>query len=144
MNRIPHFTTQSIDWYDGMDEFIFAPTFFQRKLHLISQLVVHYSVIKLRYFWRNYFLNNFRLLIGLLRLVYLLMVGQQVHRATSYHQIVNQHNVARYVGTFSDETNVLQQQFLYCFTQSPNQLPNLNISFLFLQTFLFINSISLF
>ena len=41
-------------------------------------------------------------------------------------------------------TNVLQQQFLYCFTWSSNQLLNLNIfSFLFLQTFLLINSISL-
>ena len=42
-------------------------------------------------------------------------------------------------------TNVLQQHFLYCFTWSSNQLLNLNIfSFLFLQTFLLINSISLF
>ena len=23
MNRIPHFITQSIDWYDGLDESIF-------------------------------------------------------------------------------------------------------------------------
>ena len=23
MNRIPHFITQSIDWYDELDEFIF-------------------------------------------------------------------------------------------------------------------------
>ena len=23
MNRIPRFITQSIDWYDGLDEFIF-------------------------------------------------------------------------------------------------------------------------
>ena len=23
MNQIPHFITQSIDWYDGLDEFIF-------------------------------------------------------------------------------------------------------------------------
>ena len=41
--------------------------------------------------------------------------------------------------------NVLQQQFLYCFTWSSNQLLNLNIlSFLFLQLFLLINSISTF
>ena len=40
--------------------------------------------------------------------------------------------------------HVLQQQFLYCFTWSSNQLFILNIfSFLFLQTFLLINSISL-
>ena len=41
-------------------------------------------------------------------------------------------------------TNILQQQFLYCITRSSNQLLNLNIfSFPFLQTFLLINSISL-
>ena len=60
------------------------------------------------------------------------------------HQIIEQQNVARYIAKFSDETNVLQQQFLYCFVWSSNQPLNLNISFLFLQTFLFINSISLF
>ena len=39
-------------------------------------------------------------------------------------------------------TNVLQQQLLYFFTWKSNQLLNLNIfSFLFLQTFLLINSI---
>ena len=72
MNRL-----QSIDWYDGLDEsiFFFLVFFPWRKLHLISLLFVHYSVIKLRYFWWNYFLNNFRLLIGLLRLVCLLVVG---------------------------------------------------------------------
>ena len=39
---------------------------------------------------------------------------------------------------------VLQQQFLYCFTWSSNQFHILNIfTFLFLKTFLLINSISL-
>ena len=60
---------------------------------LISLLFVHYSVIKLRYFWWNYFLNNFRLLIGLLKLVCLLMVGQ----------IIDQQNVGIAIGTFSDD-----------------------------------------
>ena len=41
-------------------------------------------------------------------------------------------------------TKVLQQQLSYRFARSSNQLPNLNIfSFLFPQTFLLINSISL-
>ena len=41
-------------------------------------------------------------------------------------------------------TNVLQKQFWYCFTWNSNQIPNLNIfSFLFIQTVLLINSISL-
>ena len=35
--------------------------------------------------------------------------------------------------------NVLQQQFLYCFTWGSNQRLNLNISFLFLQIFLRLN-----
>ena len=60
---------------------------------LISLLFVHYSVIKLRYFWWNYFLDNFRLLIGLLKLVSLLMVGQ----------IIDQQNVGIAIGTFSDD-----------------------------------------
>ena len=43
-------------------------------------------------------------------------------------------------------TNVLQQQFLYCFTWSSNEVLNLNIFslFFFLQTFLLMNSIFLF
>ena len=45
-------------------------------VYLISLLFVHFSVIKLRYFWWNYFLNTFCLLVALLRLVCLLMVGQ--------------------------------------------------------------------
>ena len=41
--------------------------------------------------------------------------------------------------------NVLQQQLLYCFTWSSNQLLNLNVfSLLFFQTFLVINSIPLY
>ena len=41
--------------------------------------------------------------------------------------------------------NVLEQQLSYCFTWSSNQLLNLNIfSYLFSQTFFFINSISLY
>ena len=61
MNRL-----QSIDWYDGLDEtiFFFLAFFLKRKLHLISMIFVRYSVIKLRYFWWNYLLNNFRLLVG--------------------------------------------------------------------------------
>ena len=39
---------------------------------------------------------------------------------------------------------VLQQQFLYCFTWNNNQFLILNIFFLFLQTFLLINKISIY
>ena len=63
MNRLPHFITQSLNHF----------FFFKKKLHLIS-FFVHYSVIQLRYFQWNYFLNNLSLLNGLLRLVCLLMV----------------------------------------------------------------------
>ena len=128
INQLCYFVTQSIDWYDdwksidwydGLDEsiFFFLVFFLYKRLHLISLLFVNYSVVKLRYFWWNYFLKNFCLLIGLLRLVYLLMVGP----------------------------NVLQQQFLYWFTWTSNQLLNLNIfPFLSIQTFLLINLIFLF
>ena len=40
-------------------------------------------------------------------------------------------------------TNILEQQLLCCSTWSSNQLLNLNISLLFLQTFLLINAMSL-
>ena len=78
MNRIPHFITQSINWYDSLDEFIFFfLVFFLEKIAFDHLAFFHYgAIIKLRYFWWNYFLNNFRLLVGLLRLVCLLMVGQ--------------------------------------------------------------------
>ena len=54
--------------------------------------------------------------------------------------IINQQNVVVHFRM----THVFQQQFLYCFTWSNNQFIFLNIfSFLFLQTFLLISSISL-
>ena len=52
MNRISYFITQSINWSDGLDEFIFFfLVFFLEKtaLHVLA-FFVHYSVIKLRYF----------------------------------------------------------------------------------------------
>ena len=81
MNRIPHFITQSTAWYDRLDEFFFffLVFFLEKTAFDLSLRFVHYSVIKLRYFWWNYFLNNFSLLVGLLRLVCLLMVDQYVH-----------------------------------------------------------------
>ena len=53
MNQIPHFITQSIDWCDGLDEFIyFFLVFFLKKTAFENSLrFVHYSVITLRYFW---------------------------------------------------------------------------------------------
>ena len=38
-----------------------------------------FSMINLRYIWGNYILSNFHLLFGLLRLVGLILAGQQVH-----------------------------------------------------------------
>ena len=54
INQIPHFITQFIDWYDGLDEFIF---FFLEKtaFDLLSfcSCITIYSVIKLRYFGKT-------------------------------------------------------------------------------------------
>ena len=75
MNRTPHFITQSIDWYDGLDDFIFFFVVFFLEKTAFDLLFAHHSVIELSYFWCNYFLNNFRLLVDLLRLVSLLMLG---------------------------------------------------------------------
>ena len=58
----------------------------------------HYNVIQLRYFWWNYFLNNFSLLVDLLRLVCLLMM---VGTYSSWSVIICQQNVGSC--TFSDE-----------------------------------------
>ena len=66
MNQLPHFITRSVD------HFLFL-VFFGKKLYLIS-FFVHYIVIQLIDFYWNYFLYNFSLLDGLLRLVFLLMI----------------------------------------------------------------------
>ena len=114
---------QSIEWYDGLDEsiFFFYSSFsLQRKLHLISLLFVYYSVIKLRYFSQNYLLNNFCLLIGLLRLVCLLIVGQKVHSYLIIKSLTRRIQLGIYIHSLM--TNILQQQLLYCFIWSSNQL----------------------
>ena len=99
MNRLHYFITYSIDWYyNGLDESIFFFLFkCTWKLHLIS-FFVHYSVIQLRYFWWNYYLNNFSLPVGLLRLVGLLMM---VDTYSSWSMVIDQQNVDSY--TISDE-----------------------------------------
>ena len=53
MNRILYFIKQSIDWYDGLDEFFsfFYLVFFLEKTVFDLPAFVHYSVIKLRYYW---------------------------------------------------------------------------------------------
>ena len=95
-------------------------------------------MIQLRHFWSNYFVNNFSSLVGFLRLLCLLMM---VGTYSSWSVIIDRHNV---LGIHFLMKYVLQQQFLYCFTWSSNQSLILNIfSFLFLQNFLLINSISL-
>ena len=77
------------------------------------------------------------LLVGLLRLVCLLMM---VSTYSPWSVIIDQQNVCiHFLMKY-----LLQEQFLYCFTWSSNQFLILNsFSFLFLQTFLLINSISL-
>ena len=96
-------------------------------------------MIQLRYYWWNWFLNNFSLLIGLMRLVCLLtMVGTY----SSWSVIIDQMNV----GIQFLMKYVLQQQFLYCFTCSSNQILIFNILsflFFFFWTFLLINWIFL-
>ena len=58
---------------DGLDEsFFFFLVFFLEKT-AFALLAFCSSVIKLRCIWWNYFLNNFNLLVGLLRLVCLLI-----------------------------------------------------------------------
>ena len=117
MNWLPHFITQSIKRYDNLTRLkihFFPSLFFWRTLHLISSFV-HYRMIQLRYFWWNYFLNNFTLLDGLLRLVCLLMVH-------SYFIMIIIHQKLNFL-----KTNVLQKQFLYCFTWSTDQLLLLDI-----------------
>ena len=53
MTKLLHFITQSIYWYYGllMNQFYFFSLFSRENWYLISLLFVHYSVIKLRYFW---------------------------------------------------------------------------------------------
>ena len=70
MNRILHFITHSIDWYDGLDEFIFFVLVFFLEKTAFDLLAFWILLVKL-------LLDNFRLLVGFLRLVCLLMVRQR-------------------------------------------------------------------
>ena len=70
MNRIFHFITHSIDWYDGLDEFIFFVLVFFLEKTAFDLLAFWILLVKL-------LLDNFRLLVGFLRLVCLLMVRQR-------------------------------------------------------------------
>ena len=79
---------------------IHRPLFFRRKLHLISLYFVRYNVIQIRYFWRNYLLNNLSLFDGLLRLVCLLMV----HRY--FIMITHQQNIDTFSNDICSSTTV--------------------------------------
>ena len=103
---------------------------------MISLFFVHWNVIQLRRFWLNYFLNKFILLVGLFE-TSLFVDGR--YQGTSWLSTSKM-----YVGIDFLLSHVLQEQFLYCLTWSRNQFLSLNISFLFLQTLLVINSISLY
>ena len=115
-------------WIDkDCDEFIFFFLVFFLGKTTAFDLLVFCSL--------SYFLNNFSLLVGLWRLVCLLTVGTYL--------LHHDHRPAECSYTFSDDS-VLQQPFLYCLTWNNNQFLILKIfSFLFLQNFLHINSISL-
>ena len=100
MNRLLHFRTQSIDLNDEltrvMNPFFFFLDFFSGENYIWSLrfLFIKACSAQLSYFWWNYFLNNFSLFDGLLRLVCLLIE----HRY--FIVIIDKHND----GTFSDET----------------------------------------
>ena len=105
--------------------FLFS-SIFTRENCIWSPYFFHFNVLQLRYFWWNFFLNNFFLLNGLLRLLF--VDGRYI--VTYFIMITHQQNVDIHFLM----THVLQ--FLYCFPRSSNQILLLNIvSFLFLQTF---------
>ena len=101
MNRLLHFRTQSINLNDELTR-VMNPFFFFFLTFFLEKTIFDLSVFcsskrdsaQLSYFWWNYFLNNFSLFDGLLRLVCLLIV----HRY--FIVIIDKHND----GTFSDET----------------------------------------
>ena len=99
MNQLLHFRTQSIDLNDEltrmMNPFFFLDFFLEKTIFDLSVFCSSKrDSAQLRYFWWNYFLNNFSLFDGLLRLVCLLIV----HRY--FIVIIDKHND----GIFSDET----------------------------------------
>ena len=123
-------------WFGKSDEsiFFFLVFFLWRNMNLISLFSVHYSVIQFRYVWWIYFLNNFSLLDVLLRLVCLLMI---VHTSGYLFTIIDQQNV----GAFSDDTCSSTTVFILLHMEHPSSS---SFEHLFLQTFLLINSISLY
>ena len=121
MKRLHYFLTQSNDWYyNGLDEFMFFfLVFFVEKTAFLISFFVHYSVIQFRNFWWNYFLNNFSLLVGLMRLF--VDDGSYIFIIISDPQ--------QNVGIQFLMKYVFQQQFLHCFTRSSNQFLIFNTSF---------------
>ena len=121
-------------WVDKSDELIFLfLVFFLGKVAFYLLVFCSLQRDSAQIIWSNYFLNNFSLLNGLLRLVCLLMVYRY------FIMIIDQQDV----GKFSDDT-FFNNSLLYCITWSINEYLPLSIfSFLFLQTFLLINSIPL-
>ena len=106
-------------WWVGRSEepvLVFLHSFLWRKLFLISLFFVHYRVIKLWFFWGNYFWSNFSSLDGLF---YLFMVYSY------FIMIMNQQNK----GTFSNDT--CSSTSLYI------TLHEVSMNFFFLNTFSF-------
>ena len=135
-NRLPNFLIQSINCYDeltGVNKSIFFfLVFFLEKTAFDLLVFVHYNVIQLSYFWQNYFLNNLSLLDGLLRLVCLLVVHQL------HHDIIDKQNV----GTFIFWWHIISSNSFYIASHGAIINYFFWTSFLFLQTFLLITSIS--
>ena len=97
---------------------------------------VHHSLIQFRYFWWNYFLNNFSLLVGLLRPVCFLMT---VGTYSLWPVIINQQYV---VGIYIFWWNMSFNKSFYIASHGIAIYFLLWTSslFFFLQTFLLINS----
>ena len=126
----PFYTTihRLVWWVDKecFESIFFFLVFLLEKTAFDLLIFFHFNVLQLRYFWWNFFLNNFFLHSGLLRLLF--VDGRYI--VTYFIMITHQQNVDIHFLM----THVLQ--FLYCFPRSSNQILLLNIvSFLFLQTF---------
>ena len=115
MNRILHFITHSIDWYDGLGEFIFFVLVFFLEKTAFDLLAFWILLVKL-------LLDNFRLLVGFLRLVCLLMVRQRyitTSSSWSYWQAECSYRFLAIGTTFSDD-KCSSTTILYFFTWNSN------------------------
>ena len=115
MNRILHFITHSIDWYDGLDEFIFFVLVFFLEKTAFDLLAFWILLVKL-------LLDNFRLLVGFLRLVCLLMVRQRYIVTSSSWSYWPAECSYRFlaIGITSSDDKCSSTTILYFFTWNSN------------------------